>query len=614
MTQRRTGAWAATWGLAGGVLAVLVSCSPQSEPRPFADGLRASRQAAPLVVGNAPMYDAASGVLALPGLAVVDGDVTTCFDVVLRTLGTAPVQLELASAGGRACAGAPPNAGRYDAANGLLTLPALRVQRGGEVACYDVRLRRIAADPIRVELVAAVDAGCFDASAPPPSPGSFRGNVVLGSPTDRSVKANAFAPDQAGRVWLAWGLAPGVYSHRSETLSLMPGQPLEITLDGLLGDARYHYRLFFQPEGASAAGASDEADFHTARPPGSRFVFALQGDSHPERLKSQFDPELYRRTLLTAAADRPDFYLLLGDDFSVDTLDPRSIDAAKVTERYTLQRPYLGLIGRTAPLFLVNGNHEQAARYLLDGTPDNVAVWAQKARNAHYAQPAPDAFYSGNEEVVPHIGLLRNHFAWTWGDALFVVIDPYWSSPVVVDAPFGGGNKRSNLWEVTHGDAQYRWLQSTLAGSRAKWKFVFAHHVMGTGRGGIELARQYEWGGENGKGVWTFPSERPTWPRTIHQLMVDHRVTIFFQGHDHIWVRQTLDGVTYQTLSEPADPNYSLFNDVAFLSGDRRPNTGYTRVSVAPEGVRVEYVRTWLPQDERPDQVSGSVAFSYTLP
>jgi hypothetical protein len=96
--------------------------------------------------------------------------------------------------------------------------------------------------------------------------------------------------------------------------------------------------------------------------------------------------------------------------------------------------------------------------------------------------------------------------------------------------------------------------------------------------------------------------------------MVDNRVTIFFQGHDHIWVRQQLEGVTYQTLSEPGDPNYSLFNADAYRSGDKFPNTGYTRVNVSPAGVKVEYVRTYLPADEGPGRTSGDTAFSYTIP
>jgi hypothetical protein len=243
-----------------------------------------------------------------------------------------------------------------------------------------------------------------------------------------------------------------------------------------------------------------------------------------------------------------------------------------------------------------------------------VAVWAQNARNAHYAQPAPDSFYSGNAVPVPFVGLLRNYFAWTWGDALFVTIDPYWASPVAVDNVFGGAGKRLSLWDVTHGDAQYLWLKKTLEESRAKYKFVFAHHVMGTGRGGIELVRQWEWGGEDSKGVSYFALQRPTWPSPIHQLMVKNGVTIFFQGHDHIWVHQQIDGVTYQTLSEPADPNYTLWNADAYLSGDKLPNSGYTRVSVSPASVKVEYIRTYLPKDEGPGKTSGSVAFSYTAP
>lgn len=456
-------------------------------------------------------------------------------------------------------------------------------------------------------------------SAPkPPEPtgttGSFSGTIVLGSPTGDSIRANVYSPDQSGTVWLGYGTSPGVYDRQSATGHLLAGTPLELVMDGLDTDQQYFYRLNFQGPTDSQAGSTDEYAFHSARAPGSAFTFTVQGDSHPERTNTQFDGVLYTRTLQTAAADHPDFHIASGDDFSVDTLDPASIDAARVMERYTLQRPYLGLIGRSAPVFLVNGNHEQAARYLLDGTAQNVAVWAQNARNALYPQPAPDGFYSGNAEEVPHIGLLRNFYAWTWGDALFVVIDPYWASPVCVDNPFGGGTKRSSLWEITHGNAQYTWLKQTLEQSKTRWKFVFAHHVMGTGRGGVELAGKYEWGGLEGDGTtWGFTARRPGWATPLHQLMAANHVTIFFQGHDHVWVRQLLDGVTYQTLPEPADPNYVLYNSDAYVSGDKFPNTGYTRVRVSATEVAIDYVRTYLPEDEGPGRVNGAVAFSYTV-
>ena len=50
----------------------------------------------------------------------------------------------------------------------------------------------------------------------------------------------------------------------------------------------------------------------------------------------------------------------------------------------------------------------------------------------------------------------------------------------------------------------------------------------------------------------------------IHQLLAANGVTMFFHGHDHIYARQELDGVIYQTLPEPADPNYALYFEQAY--------------------------------------------------
>ena len=445
----------------------------------------------------------------------------------------------------------------------------------------------------------------------------FPGTIVLGRPTNQSIAANLLAPS-AQSVFLEYGTRPGSYTGQIDAILLAANAPREVTLPGLVANTRYFYRIRFRGPNATVYEASPEYSFMTQRPPGSTFVFGVQGDSHPERANTQFNSAFYTRTMNTVAADQPDFYLTSGDDFSVDTINqanPRAVTQPQVAERYNIQRPYLGILGKSAPIFLVNGNHEQAARYLLDGTPNNVAVWAQNARNLYYAQPAPDDFYSGNAEIIEHIGLLRNYYAWEWGDALFITIDPYWGSPVVVDNDFYGGNKTANQWAITHGKAQYDWLKATLEKSKARYKFVFAHHVMGTQRGGIDVALKFEWGGQNNNGTPGFAQNRAGWALPIHQLFVANKVTIFFQGHDHIWVHQQLDGVTYQALGSPANPNYSLFNSDAYATGERFPDSGYTRVTVAPAGVKVEYVRTYLPADERPgtEKVNGTVAFSYTV-
>ena len=141
-----------------------------------------------------------------------------------------------------------------------------------------------------------------------------------------------------------------------------------------------------------------------------------------------------------------------------------------------------------------------------------------------------------------------------------------------VDNAYGAGrekNKNRDLWNVTLGETQYRWFKQTLETSTARYKFVFAHHINGTGRGGIELANSYEWGDAAG-----LAAHRPGWEKTIHQLMVDNHVTIFFQGHDHLFAYQQLDGVVYQTLPSPADPNYAADNASAYHQARSSPPAG----------------------------------------
>ncbi len=441
---------------------------------------------------------------------------------------------------------------------------------------------------------------------------TFPGFINLGRPTDRSMTINITYPMDLAFQYLEYGEQPDALSRQTAVRQgIRANQPCQEVLSDLAPNRHYYYRVRHKKQAQDSYSSSEVFTFHTQRAPGSTFRFCIQGDSHPERA-SQFDAELYRRTLRTAAADQPDFFMTIGDDFSVDTLT--TVSAATVAERYTIQLPFLGLLAHSAPLFLVNGNHEQAARYLLDGTPNNVAVWAQNARNLYYAQPGPDSFYTGNTEEVPHIGLLRNYFAWEWGDALFVAIDPYWASQVPVDNVFGGGPKTPNRWDITHGEAQYRWLKRTLENSKAKWKFVFAHHVVGSGRGAIELAPYFEWGGKNQNDTWGFTANRPGWEMPIHALLVANRVTIFFQGHDHLFVRQQLDGVTYLELPEPADPTYTLWNSDAYTSGDKFSNTGYVRVQVSADQVGVEYIRTFLPKDEKPPALTnGMIQYSTAI-
>ena len=44
------------------------------------------------------------------------------------------------------------------------------------------------------------------------------------------------------------------------------------------------------------------------------------------------------------------------------------------------------------------------------------------------------------------------------------------------------------------------------------------------------------------------------------------------------------------------------------------PDSGRVRVSVGPEKVRVEYVRSYLPKDATAEHPDGEIAFTYEIP
>ncbi len=479
---------------------------------------------------------------------------------------------------------------------------------------------------------------------------------VMGRPTNSSLSVSVLAPNDL-EVYAEYGTTPGNYSGKTGISTAKARVPVELSIDKLQANTRYYYRLRYRENGTGGYTTGNEYSFQTQRPPGSTFVFGVQADSHPERLNRMFNPELYAINMANVRQGHPDFYITLGDDFSIDTLagGMAGLSPQTVAQVYVNQRPFLGADGASTPIFLVNGNHEQAAKYLLNGTPNSPAVWAGKARNTYYPQPTigDGKFYTGDMEPVEHIGMLNDYYAWTWGDALFISLDPYWHSDKVVDNTLGagpatdaaatttpadttgmagmeaaagmaaGGTKgmaagegkgARDIWDVTHGEAQYRWLEKTLRESKAKYKFIFAHHVLGTGRGGTDMADLGEWGGKSQQGVWEFDKKRPGWDLPIHQMMVKYNVSAFFQGHDHLFVRQVKDGVIYQEVQTPADSNYGDGgNSAAYKTGDHLSAAGHLRVTVSPDNAKVEYIRSWMPKDVNAEHKQGEVAFSYMI-
>ena len=90
-------------------------------------------------------------------------------------------------------------------------------------------------------------------------------------------------------------------------------------------------------------------------------------------------------------------------------------------------------------------------------------------------------------------------------------------------------------------------------------------------------------------------------------------MTLVVTDPEHLFAHQELDGIVYQTVPNPADDNYRGRAKEFYLSGTILDNSGYLDVTVSPDEVQVDYVRSYLPQDETDDRRHGVVDYSYTI-
>ena len=430
---------------------------------------------------------------------------------------------------------------------------------------------------------------------------NFPGSVILGRPENHAITLNALSGADC-EIYLEYGNTSGQYSRRTATVNMQQNQPLEIGISDLEIDTQYYYRVCHRPSSDSSFYADTESVFHTQRADGESFIFTVDADPHFDH---NSDMEEIKVSVQNILNERPDFNIDLGDTFMTEKLTSPTYE--QVVAAYIDRRSYFGIAGHSVPLFLVMGNHDGELGWLLDGTENNVAVWATKARKLYYPNPYPDGFYSGNSRNEPFVGLRQDYFAWEWGNSLFVVLDPFWYT---LD-----GKENSNMWNMTLGIDQYTWVKSTLEKSKARYKFVFTHHLLGNCRGGIEWADYYEQGGKNKSGTWEFNTMRTGWADPIHQLLVKNKVTIFFQGHDHLYVKQERDGVIYQEVPQPsvAQGMSGAANDGSYQSGVIYASPGHLRVSVSETKVVVDYIHSALPSDNSDKYKNGEVVFSYTI-
>jgi len=407
--------------------------------------------------------------------------------------------------------------------------------------------------------------------------------------------------DQAAEVYFEYGTSSGSYTKETAKYSVVKDIPLEADFTELTGDTKYYYRTRYKAGGTTFLTGAEHT-FHTPRSSGSTFTFAIEADPH---LDYNSDTAAYSLTLKNILSNNPDFLLDLGDTFMSEKQAQKT--QAVITDRHLLYRSYFGKVCHSAPLYLALGNHEGEFGWGLDGTANNLAVMAANTRKLYYPNPLPDLFYSGNSRSEDFVGLRGDYYAFEWGNALFIVLDPYWYTV------------SKSGWGCTLGADQHEWFEHTITSSTAKYKFIFCHNLVGgngtDSRGGAEFADLYEMGGSNLDGSWGFDTNRPGWSKPIHTLMKENNATVFFHGHDHFFGKQDKDGIVYQEVPQPSNKNITNISaaQYGYVEGVLLPGRGYIQVTVSPLSVKVEYIGTYLPTEENATHKNGDVIYSYIV-
>jgi hypothetical protein len=367
------------------------------------------------------------------------------------------------------------------------------------------------------------------------------------------------------KAYLEYGFQKSKYSKKSSIVTLAKGQVKSLVISDLSPDSTVFFRVRYALIGRSTFLALPAIQAKTNSFV-SNSVFAIQADPHMDENSSA---DVYNGTLAQIVAASPAFLMDLGDIFMVDKLSDKS--EKNIRARFVLMKDFYKKLG-SIPLKICLGNHDGELGYSKFNT--------KNYRKEYFPDETYDLAY----------------YSFTGPDQLHVVLDPF---------TYTTKNPTSAGWEWTLGNTQYDWLVDTLTNSTATHKFVYIHHLLvgdAQSRGGVEIAKYNEWGGLNKDGSNGFAINRPGWDKPIHQLLLDTKVGFVFKGHDHLYVKQELDGIIYQTVPQPSHPGEKLdVKQYGYLSGKGVGGSGFIKVSTEGKVAKIDFIK-----------FDGSIGDSYT--
>ena len=367
------------------------------------------------------------------------------------------------------------------------------------------------------------------------------------------------------KAYLEYGFQKSKYSKKSSIVTLAKGQVKSLVISDLSPDSTVFFRVRYALIGRSTFLALPAIQAKTNSFV-SNSVFAIQADPHMDENSSA---DVYNGTLAQIVAASPAFLMDLGDIFMVDKLSDKS--EKNIRARFVLMKDFYKKLD-SIPLKICLGNHDGELGYSKFNT--------KNYRKEYFPDETYDLAY----------------YSFTGPDQLHVVLDPF---------TYTTKNPTSAGWEWTLGNTQYDWLVDTLTNSTATHKFVYIHHLLvgdAQSRGGVEIAKYNEWGGLNKDGSNGFAINRPGWDKPIHQLLLDTKVGFVFKGHDHLYVKQELDGIIYQTVPQPSHPGEKLdVKQYGYLSGKGVGGSGFIKVSTEGKVAKIDFIK-----------FDGSIGDSYT--
>ena len=414
-----------------------------------------------------------------------------------------------------------------------------------------------------LSLFAFLISGLVIAVAPSSSSASpVTSKLVRTSATSVSINVTSTS---AGKAYIEYGYAKTKYTGKTSTLSLIKAAATTFTIDGLKAETKLYYRVRYALGTKTTFSALAQASATTPKA-SEEYVFAVQADPHMDQASSE---SVYNSTISQIVKANPAFLMDLGDIFMTDKLQDKS--DASIRQRFAYMKSFYDKLNGI-PLYFTLGNHDGELGYSKFNT--------KSYRKEYFPEQTGDLAY----------------YSFTSPGALHIVLDIF---------TYTTSSPKDDGWQWTLGKTQYDWLKSTLENSTAQHKFVYVHHLLygnAQSRGGVEIAKFNEWGGKNRDGSDGFAANRPGWAKPVHQLLVENGVDFVFKGHDHLYVKQELDGIIYQTLPQPSHPGNKVnsANEYGYLSGKVVGGSGFLKITTNSNLIKVDFIK-----------FDGSIADSY---